>query len=706
MSNNVKSPAATADRFRADEAAAERAEAQLDSVTPPSRRDGGVTPRVVLLCLALAVFFGYVIPIADQRFNNTRLGATHMPVGGIAVLLALVLLLNPALRFFAKIRGKEGGFSRNEALTVYITTLFSCLVPGNGGENYIIPNLIAPFYYATRENKWMEFLQPYLKPWFTPGLTAGGQYNRSVVEGWYTGIAPTESIPWGAWLVPLFAWGAFIFASYIMLGCLAVLLRAQWTEREALRFPLLQLPIEMTRDLDRTPLQQVRETGLFRQSAMWVGLGISLGIGLLNGLHLYFPDVPAVPLSLDTGPLLVEAPWNQIGWTPIMIMPLAIGITYFLSTEVAFSLWFFFLFVRFEYILSYMLGYSPSSMSYAVGNTGAAKPFLQYQQIGAFLCFTGLMLWTAREHLKHVARRAFGLIKAREDEKDEPLPYPVAFWGFILGFAFLTAWSTAAGMRVDVALALWGIYCVIAIGLTRIVVEGGLLFVQPGWTPLGATAQLFNSGPGAWLDPASIAPAAILQNSMMVNIRGFLLPSFLQSFKLAKDNGIKMRPLMALIFSVTLISLVMGLYMNVRMGYRDGGLQMFRWFTTIGPLETAQNTDSLLKGTRDASIWNMGWLALGAVMTYGLTIGRNLLPWFPLHPIGFLVSMTYPMHALWFSIFLGWLCKTIIMRFGGVSTYRSVTPVFLGLILGDVVNMILWVVVDSFTGISNHALLG
>ena len=59
-------------------------------------------------------------------------------------------------------------------------------------------------------------------------------------------------IPWGAWLVPLLAWGSLIFASYIILGCLSVMLRAQWAEREALAFPLLRLPLEMTEDVDRS----------------------------------------------------------------------------------------------------------------------------------------------------------------------------------------------------------------------------------------------------------------------------------------------------------------------------------------------------------------------------------------------------------------------------------------------------------------------
>lgn len=51
----------------------------------------GLTLRAVVLSLALAVFFGYIIPIVDMKMRNTFLGATHLPPGAIAILLILLL---------------------------------------------------------------------------------------------------------------------------------------------------------------------------------------------------------------------------------------------------------------------------------------------------------------------------------------------------------------------------------------------------------------------------------------------------------------------------------------------------------------------------------------------------------------------------------------------------------------------------------------
>jgi hypothetical protein len=58
----------------------------------------GVTFRVVVLCLALAAFFGYIIPVLDYKFANTYLGGTHLAPGALATLLILLLVVNPLLR--------------------------------------------------------------------------------------------------------------------------------------------------------------------------------------------------------------------------------------------------------------------------------------------------------------------------------------------------------------------------------------------------------------------------------------------------------------------------------------------------------------------------------------------------------------------------------------------------------------------------------
>ena len=68
----------------------------------PQGQARGVTARVVVLCLGLAIFFGYISPIIDHKLANTFLGATHLPPGAVAVLLILLLVINPLLGLVSK----------------------------------------------------------------------------------------------------------------------------------------------------------------------------------------------------------------------------------------------------------------------------------------------------------------------------------------------------------------------------------------------------------------------------------------------------------------------------------------------------------------------------------------------------------------------------------------------------------------------------
>ncbi|HEX8235809.1 MAG TPA: DUF6785 family protein [Abditibacteriaceae bacterium] len=660
-------------------------------------RDRGVTLRVVVISLLLAALFGYAIPIVDYKFSNTFLGAAHLPAGAIAVLLFLLLVLNPILNLLSH----RLTLSRNETLTIYITCLFSTLTPGRGGENFFVPNILASFYYATSENNWLSSLQPYIKPWLTPALTPDGQLNRDVVEGWYVGT--NGVIPWASWIVPLVAWTSMILALHFMLGCLGVMLRAQWAEREALTFPLLRLPTDLTEDLDRNDKYAVVGR-FFRNPAMWVGFGIAVFIEALNGLNLYFPDVPRVPLNINMAPVLSEAPWNQIGGIEVRVFPTVVGITYLLTSEVSLSLWFFYLFTKAQLIMAYYMGIMPSAIPDQFWTRGWAKGFIGYQQFGAYFAYVGLVLWIGREHFGHIVRRAFGRAAPSPSEKQEALSYPVAFWGFIASFAFVLLWTIAAGVNTLLALAMWLTYLVVALGLTRVVAEGGLMFVHTGWMTLGPLAFLLG-GAGKMFSAASAAPASIISGSLMFEMRGFLLPSFVQSFKLAHDRKIAIKPLLALIAAVTVISFSVGVWMVIKLGYTEGGLQLQRWWIETGATQPARHTIGITRDIETNFLVNWLWFGIGGLLTYGIMMARSRLLWFPLHPIGVLMCVPFAMYSMWFSIFLGWLCKVLITRFGGADTYRKMTPTFLGLALGHIVMVVLWVIIDAWQGRTAHALL-
>lgn len=663
-----------------------------------ANREKGVTLRVVLISLLLAVLFGYIGPIIEHVLFSTSLGGSQLPAGSVAVMLILLLVINPLLGQMSR----RFALSRNEVLTIYITSLFSSLVSGRGTENFFVPNLLAPFYYATRENKWLHYLQPYLKPWFTPALTSSGEQNRGLVEGWYTGLGAGEHIPWGAWLIPLAAWCALVLAMHCMLSCLAIMLRAQWADREAMVFPLLRLPLELTENMD-APSQRGHLSSFFRDPVMWVGFGLAVFVETVNGLNVYYSEVPNIPLTLDIRPALSEAPWNQLGGFDLRIWLLALAVTFVVAREVSFSLWFFFLFTKVQLLTAYYAGFPPATMRNQVWTGSSVQSFIAFQQFGSYFMYVALTFWIGREHFGHVIRRAFGCAQATPLERTEALPYPVAFWGFVASFTFAVLWTIAAGVSIPVALLLWSTYIVITLALTRVVTESGFLLASPGWIPIGPWAYLFGAGPGTLLNAASIAPATIISGSLMYETRSFLMPSFVQSFKLAHDHKIAMKPLFFLIAAVAAISFCISVISVIHIGYTRGGLQMHPWWAQHGAVRAAIYTRTMAKGIDTSLAANWFWFGVGMATTYAVVAARSRFIWFPLHPIGTVTAFLFS--KVWVSIFLGWLLKSLIMRFGGSQSYQRLVPCALGVILGSVAMMIVWLVIDYLTGRTGHLLV-
>ena len=54
--------------------------------------------------------------------------------------------------------------------------------------------------------------------------------------------------------------------------------------------------------------------------------------------------------------------------------------------------------------------------------------------------------------------------------------------------------------------------------------------------------------------------------------------------------------------------------------------------------------------------------------------------------------------VMWFNVFLAWLIKGIVPKYGGSSAYRALRPFFPGMILGAFVVVGTWLVIDYFTG--------
>jgi len=94
----------------------------------------------------------------------------------------------------------------------------------------------------------------------------------------------------------------------------------------------------------------------------------------------------------------------------------------------------------------------------------------------------------------------------------------------------------------------------------------------------------------------------------------------------------------------------------------------------------------------------MIWMGFGLLMGFFLITMRRLFIWWPFHAAGYVVGGTWSLNLLWFSIFISWLIKWVILKFGGLRMHRKASDFFIGLVLGQFVMASFWGLLGSIMG--------
>ena len=375
-------------------------------------------------------------------------------------------------------------------------------IPSVGLTGYFLGAVAAPFYFATPENRWGEFFHPYIPEWLAPRNVNGA------LDYLFEGLPPGEPIPWAVWYVPVACWMALVTALFAASVCIAVILRKQWVESERLTYPMLQPVLELT---DRS------ETGNF-PGLFWIGFSVAFGIIAWNMIHYFVPGFPEIP-NIRWGPWVRFERYFPGVWTRVNMF--TISFCYFANIDVLFSLWFFdLLFVIRSGILN-QLGYNASSWSHASAD-------FQYIPLGAFFALVAWGVWSARGHLKMVAKKALGR-EAPLDESEEMMSYRTAAFGLVASVLFGVFWFWQAGMGFGVACLFVFASLVLYIGVARIVSDVGLVFVSMPVGPRGFVSSLFGSRN---LSGSSLTTLAFT-NAIASYGKGLFMPAVTHGAKLA-----------------------------------------------------------------------------------------------------------------------------------------------------------------------------
>lgn len=636
---------------------------------------------IVLLAVAVCVSVAYAELVASKggSVEAVMLGAVPMAPAAIAVLLALIAAN-------ALLRAVSGRFGLNpaELAVIYFATVCAAMVSSFGLAGLLLPNLMGVNYYASpQSHSWRNLFYPHIPKWMVPWDPAGGE-NQWVTQRFFEGLRVGESVPWGAWITPIFAWLVFALLLFFLMACVATLLRRQWVDNEKLSFPLVQLPMEMA--------NEGTKASFFRTRAVWLGFAIPMLYHCINGLHKSFPNVPELPTLVWFNYMFKTRPWSDMGLTGFIMAFSSIGFAYLLPLDVSFSMWFFLLFFRLQDVAASWLGFRYDLMPFYPGT----RYYHGFQSAGAFVVLVGAMMWLARPHLRLVLRRAvFG--ERPDVDRNEFMSYRTAFFGGIAALLLLALWLKAAGMSAAVALfMLCGFVFVEMLVLTRCVSEIGLIMLQPAVVPYHFWTVF--ASPSA-LGASNLTAMAFVNGAFMRDPRN-VMPVFMDSMRGADYVRAARRKMALGVLIAVVFGSALALFLQVGMIYRHGGNQLNTWFFRTGCSMYFQHAESVLLNKPGYDIRAPFWFAVGGVFTIFLYAMRTRFWWWPFHPLGYAMGCAWPPIVYWSMFFVGWLVKSLIMRYGGAPTYRRFRPFFLGLILGEFSAALLWAVLRGAFGLT------
>ena len=590
--------------------------------------------------------------------------------GAVFLLFVLTLILNPLL----KLIHPRAGLNRGELLVVYIMMVMASPIPTLFVGKFLSA-ISYPYYYATPENEWRELVHPYIPDWLMV-------HNVDIVKKFYEGGGRNEPIPWAAWQPVFLAWLPFVWALFLVMISLMIVMRKQWVEHERLIYPLMQVSLAMTEQ----GRYGERVSPFFKNPVMWTGFAIPALWGTLHGLYNYFPET--IPIAKEVDPLHLRLSiFHGVADMYVLLRFNIIGFFYFLKTEIAFSLWFFNLLAYGVRGIFGILGItSPQTQS---AGHGVHNLILAQQAMGAMLVLFFGGLWSARRHLRGVLRKAF-LGDPSVDDSGEILSYRGAVIVLMASSVIAVGWLWLAGLPMVFGLAILFLGMVVLFGYSRVVAEGGLSDGEPPVVPAGILVSAVGS---SVIGPQGLVVLAT--TFLWTTGRNFVMVSCANSLRLGEELGGGKRALFWVILLALAVSLGAAIWMIMTLSHQYGAINLWIW----GGGEYSY-AEKLIRTPLEPHVWNWINTAIGATIMTLLMAARWLYVWWPLHPLGYAIGPIWIIDALWFNMFLAWLIKVVVLKYGGVGLYRRTRPFFIGMILGYFTPAGFYLIVDHFTGMT------
>jgi hypothetical protein len=611
----------------------------------------GVSWRAFLIGFLLIPPNVYWVMMVEGIWHTGHPSVMALPWNVVFTTLVLLVINLLIKRTFPSLALTQGEF-----IVIYIMLALASVIAGHDSLQLGIPEMAIPHWLATPENKWQQLFFKYLPKWLIVP-------KKDMVAPFFIGgenFFKKEYLR--AWLPPILWWCLFIFFLGLMMIAINSIIRKQWVENEKLSYPIIQLPLAMT--------ERGGEATFFKNKILWAGFGVAALIDIINGLHVLYPTFPLYIRvrhdEVDLGQYITTPPWNAIGWLPLPLYPFIIAMGYFMPIDLSFSLWFFYLFKKMLLVITAAFGYQE--------RTGAF-PYINEQSYGAWFALFFYAVWGARRHLWLTIKKVFG--KADIDDSNEPLSYRSAYLLLLVSFSFLVWFCVRAGMSLGITLAFFFIVFVILFAITRVRAEVG-----PPTHEMAGSMNAYN------ILTEFLGTKGVGGNNLTVFClfwwltgRGYRttpMPFYLEGYKMAEEAKTSARGLIyAMAFALpwgAFCAYIAACYEQFKVGpspLLDHNYYIYNQLATDLSSPRAVNPGAMIA------------MGVGVAFTVLMMNMRARFVWWPLHPVGYAISMNFGAEYYWSCLVISTLIKFIVIKVGGYKWHRRVIPFMFGIILGE-----------------------
>jgi hypothetical protein len=656
-----------------------------------------LTVRCIIFGLLVAILIPVVGYFSDQVLRRTIFVGNQFPIVVFGPLVLFLILSSS----FKRRRGLRGG----EIAVVLAMALAACNIPGGGLLRMLTRTIGMPIHFNKESAAWRDtgVLEAVPKVM----LPNRGKYDEDFTGGFMGGLGETgepirfDRVPWEKWAGPLAFWWPLAFLLGFASVCLALVVHQQWSQRERLQYPVAQFANAIL----------ARQTGqaggsIFRSRLFWLGAIALLVIHVINGLAVWWPNaVISIPTAFSFAPLLQKYDWLMADWSAhylfsVKIWPMVVAFGFLIPADVSLSLGLSQVF----WVL--LIAWLVNGLGMTVHGTADLGAPPSWQRAGSSLAIAVMILYTGRRYYWEVLR---GAVTFRRSEEAESHAVWACRW-LILSLVAIVALLDWVGLPWPLGVLFVALVMITYLIQARINTESGLIFSLLGWLPSVVLLGLF--GPKAF-GLSALVICGVVGNVFVRDTHECLMPFVLNSLRVSQHHRISAKRAGSLALVGFAVALVVGVPWGLWVDHNYGVMRGEKFATLVAPRITLAAGTSMVGRLRRAEaveesknmsvwrrfanvhpdgrfLWSLGLGFAGVLLISGF---RLRFPWWPIHPMMFLVWGTWAMAILSHSFFLGWAIKRMTTKFGLSESYAKVRLLMFGVIAGELLGGLLWMLV-------------